>query len=386
MMRKCCLILVACIAVVGSARAADQVAGSAYCVHDTVPRSCQATWKWDKAVGRYQQLQRFDLDAATWVTEQDLISSPSGTSQALTRPAHLYRVQACRDPEEPRTCESSTAFWSPKFPARVNDVPEFVVTGRGRILGVSKALPLETVTAQYNVYLMVTALEGVDMKVMPPMTPPTKFVRFSDDASAWNDLEISVYEEYSGLQQISKSKSLSTKQPGLDGQRPEFIDEVPESARAAFRAERLTGWPASTSIDFPAAGRVAHTITVFADIDCQHCRQIFHDLPELAKFGIQVRFMAFPIAGIDSPAGEKMTDIWCSADPTGAFEQAIRGKPIPHFDCGKPIVPFHYALGRRMGLQGSPSIVSERGEYIGGYLSPSDLAARLSTGASTADP
>ena len=41
-------------------------------------------------------------------------------------------------------------------------------------------------------------------------------------------------------------------------------------------------------------------VTVFTDIDCTYCRQFHKTVPELQKRGLQVRYLMFPRAGLQS--------------------------------------------------------------------------------------
>ena len=49
---------------------------------------------------------------------------------------------------------------------------------------------------------------------------------------------------------------------------------------------------------------------------------------------------------------------------------------LPHASCKNPVAS-DYALGQRVGVDGTPAIYAENGVQIGGYLSPEDMLARL---------
>lgn len=125
-----------------------------------------------------------------------------------------------------------------------------------------------------------------------------------------------------------------------------------------------------------------HIITVFTDIDCTYCRMLHSQISQYLQEGIEVRYMAFPRAGVDSPSFEKTVDVWCADDPAAALTRAKRGQPVAHRTCDNS-VKNQMALGQRLGVSGTPAIVLENGEMIPGYQSPKALSAMLGTGGDT---
>src|SRR5262249_40930744 len=122
-----------------------------------------------------------------------------------------------------------------------------------------------------------------------------------------------------------------------------------------------------------------YTITVWADVACQHCQQMMRDMDELTARGIRVRFLAFPLNGPYSADGRTMASIWCSSDRKAAFKQALLGGPMPSSLCERDTVLLQYALGKKLGFIGSPTVVTDSGEVIGGYLTPDEMLERLTT-------
>jgi thiol:disulfide interchange protein DsbC len=49
---------------------------------------------------------------------------------------------------------------------------------------------------------------------------------------------------------------------------------------------------------------------------------------------------------------------------------------VPRKTCANPIA-MDYQLGRKIGLDGTPAIYAADGTQIGGYLSASDMLAKL---------
>ncbi len=118
------------------------------------------------------------------------------------------------------------------------------------------------------------------------------------------------------------------------------------------------------------------TVTVFTDIDCGYCRRFHSQIDEYLKRGIRVRYLFFPRAGKDSNSYRKAVAVWCSKDRTAALTAAKQGKEIEMRGCDHP-VDRHLELVTEFGLQGTPAIVTERGEILPGYVPPEQLAEYL---------
>ncbi|EXJ15119.1 disulfide isomerase DsbC N-terminal domain-containing protein [Imhoffiella purpurea] len=122
-----------------------------------------------------------------------------------------------------------------------------------------------------------------------------------------------------------------------------------------------------------------HTVTVFTDIECGYCRKLHNQIADYEKEGIRVRYLFFPRAGKDSPAYDEAVSVWCAGDADArraAMTKAKSGEQIPAKTCDNP-VDAHMALGRDLGLRGTPAILTEDGQLIPGYVPPKRLAAEL---------
>nr|VFK13819.1 MAG: thiol:disulfide interchange protein DsbC [Candidatus Kentron sp. LFY] len=119
-----------------------------------------------------------------------------------------------------------------------------------------------------------------------------------------------------------------------------------------------------------------HTITVFTDVDCGYCRKLHNEVPKFNDAGIEVRYLAFPRAGVSSDTYDKMVSVWCAKDRQKAMTNAKNGKTIATKKCTNPVKE-HFALGRKIGITGTPAIVLEDGTLVPGYLSASRLQGML---------
>lgn len=125
---------------------------------------------------------------------------------------------------------------------------------------------------------------------------------------------------------------------------------------------------------------VKHTITVFTDVDCAYCRKLHSEIGELNKLGVKVRYLAYPRTGPNTVSWAKMEQVFCSKDRKDALTHAKLGEDVKAPNCGTTPVASEFALGEQIGVNGTPAIITETGEYIGGYLPAAKLVQYLDTG------
>ncbi|HEY9034867.1 MAG TPA: thioredoxin fold domain-containing protein [Pseudomonadales bacterium] len=161
----------------------------------------------------------------------------------------------------------------------------------------------------------------------------------------------------------------------LDNNRMVNISEQ-DSARARIALMDQFN-PADMIIFSPKAPvRTKTHITVYTDVDCFYCQKLHQEVPELNARGIEVRYMAFPRAGIGSPSYKKIVSAWCAKDQQDAMTRLKNREQIPMADCDNP-VQRHYELGKKMGVTGTPAIITESGGLIPGYRPAAEMAKAL---------
>lgn len=151
---------------------------------------------------------------------------------------------------------------------------------------------------------------------------------------------------------------------------------IAEAQRDAKRKSLMASVALTDMAVFPAQGNRKAVITVFTDIDCGYCRKLHQEVPELNQIGVEVRYLAYPRAGVGSPSYDKLVTAWCSADRRDAITRMKRGEELPSRTCVNP-VEREYELGRAVGLQGTPAIVLEDGRLLPGYMSVDELSQVL---------
>lgn len=155
----------------------------------------------------------------------------------------------------------------------------------------------------------------------------------------------------------------------------ETREDLTEKALAGYRKAQIDAVPETEMIVYSPKEK-KHTVTVFTDIDCPYCRKLHREMAEYNKRGIEVRYLAYPRAGVGSESYNKTVSVWCAEDRNAAMDKAKAGEPIQEKNCDNP-VRRQMALGNAVGVQGTPAIVLENGEMIPGYQPAAQLAARL---------
>lgn len=121
-----------------------------------------------------------------------------------------------------------------------------------------------------------------------------------------------------------------------------------------------------------------HTITVFTDIDCGYCRKLHREIDEYTKRGIKVRYMFYPLAGPGSESWAKADAVWCSPDRNQAMTRAKLGETVTAtHPCENTPASKHYEFGAQLGIRGTPTILTDGGEILRGYLPADRLQAYL---------
>ena len=152
--------------------------------------------------------------------------------------------------------------------------------------------------------------------------------------------------------------------------------DMSEAALASVRAEVLKSIPLADRIVYSPVGAPKHKVVVLTDVECGYCRKFHNELAEYTKRGIEVQYLAFPRAGVGSADYRKMVSVWCADDRRKALTDAKNDRPVPAKSCKTP-VDMQHAAGLRMGLEGTPMILTTDGEFVGGYLPPDVLLQRM---------
>jgi thiol:disulfide interchange protein DsbC len=140
-----------------------------------------------------------------------------------------------------------------------------------------------------------------------------------------------------------------------------------EKRRDSERLERLAAVDTDDMIVFSPAGEPRAHITVFTDVTCFYCQKLHKE----------VRYLAYPRAGIGSPGFNQLASAWCADDPQGTLTRLKNRESVPENVCpGNPVAE-QYKLGQQLGVRGTPAIITESGQMIPGYQSTDELMVSL---------
>ncbi|MFV0279030.1 MAG: DsbC family protein, partial [Parahaliea sp.] len=158
---------------------------------------------------------------------------------------------------------------------------------------------------------------------------------------------------------------------------PKGYVNLAEKRRDAVRLERLAGVDPKDMIIFSAEGKPRTHITVFTDVTCFYCQKLHKEVPELNKRGVEVRYLAYPRAGLGSPGFRQLASAWCADDRQATLTALKNRETVPDNVCPGNPVAREYALGQELGVRGTPAIVTETGQMIPGYQSADELMVSL---------
>ncbi len=149
-----------------------------------------------------------------------------------------------------------------------------------------------------------------------------------------------------------------------------------EERRNGIRLDTLKKVSLDETVRFQPKGESKHVLTVFTDVDCFYCAKLHQEVDKLNAAGIEMRYLAFPRAGVRSETYKTMQSVWCADDQQKAMTDAKAGKEIAEKACSNPIAK-QYELGRQMGVSGTPALVMPNGELLPGYAPAEKLIQYL---------
>jgi thiol:disulfide interchange protein DsbC len=130
-------------------------------------------------------------------------------------------------------------------------------------------------------------------------------------------------------------------------------------------------------------GTGARTLAIFSDPDCPYCRRLEAEIKGLTDITIYTFLM--PIASLHPEARGKAIAIWCSKDRIASWHALMwRDEKISAKDCPHP-VDRNVALGERLGVSGTPTLVAGDGRLLPGAASSAQIEAWLTRSTASAE-
>lgn len=150
-----------------------------------------------------------------------------------------------------------------------------------------------------------------------------------------------------------------------------------EQRRDGERLEKLATVDTKDMIIFSPEGTPRAHLTVFTDISCFYCQKLHKEVPELNKRGVEVRYLAYPRAGVGSEGYRQLATAWCADNRQDTLTRLKAKQTLPENVCADNPVAAQFQLGQELGVRGTPALVTETGQLIPGYQSADDLMVTL---------
>ncbi len=142
---------------------------------------------------------------------------------------------------------------------------------------------------------------------------------------------------------------------------------ITDNKFSKLRLKALKSLNVRDMVVFAPENGTKNIVYIFTDVDCPYCSKIHNEVPALNKAGIEVRYLAFPRAGVGSGTYNDMVSVWCAKDKQQAMTDVKAGKEIEKAECNNPVAD-QYNLGQSIGISGTPALILSDGELIPGYL------------------
>ncbi|WP_077341825.1 thioredoxin fold domain-containing protein [Pseudocolwellia agarivorans] len=153
----------------------------------------------------------------------------------------------------------------------------------------------------------------------------------------------------------------------------QFVD-LDKEDKKTYRARLMSNVALEDMIVYKPVKQSKAIIWVFTDVDCPYCVKLHNEIPAINDLQIEVRYLAYPRAGLYSPSYSKIASAWCSDNPKEVLPKLQRGDHLELIECDEITVDQQFKLGNAIGVQGTPTIVFEDGNMVSGFHSSSKIA------------
>lgn len=155
----------------------------------------------------------------------------------------------------------------------------------------------------------------------------------------------------------------------IDGKTMQNITEKRQRDLSAIKWENL---PLDSAIK-TVRGNGKRTLAIFADPNCGYCKRFEKDLAKVND--VTIYTFLYPILSEDSQ--EKSKAIWCAADKSKAWSDAMLNGAIPAMSkCETPIAK-NLELGRKYRVSGTPTLIFHDGQRVPGQIPLAQLEKML---------
>lgn len=141
----------------------------------------------------------------------------------------------------------------------------------------------------------------------------------------------------------------------------------------------FTSLPEVSTINYsPEEGEDPAVVYVFTDVDCGYCRLLHEHMAEYHAQNIEIRYLGYPRAGINSRAYNRLVSAWCAEDRHDVLARVKNGTAVNeeeysvNSECAEN-VDKHYELGQKIEITGTPTNVLPNGKVVPGFTQAADL-------------
>jgi len=221
---------------------------------------------------------------------------------------------------------------------------------------VEKAV-LDKLSAKLQVPAMGLTVESVSTSELPGLYE----VQFANGGPLVYATESGDYFLLGDLFAVGDEGYVNLAEKRRDGERKAKLDAISEDDMIVYSPE----------------GEPRAYISVFTDVTCFYCQKLHREVPELNKRGVEVRYLAYPRAGVDSDGYRQLAGAWCADNPQDTLTKLKAKESITALPCDDNPVAAQYQLGQELGVRGTPAIVTQSGQMIPGYQSADELMVTL---------
>ncbi|BBP02004.1 DsbC family protein [Sulfuriferula nivalis] len=144
---------------------------------------------------------------------------------------------------------------------------------------------------------------------------------------------------------------------------------------AKLNAIKIDELPFEQAIKF-VKGNGSRKLVVFSDPQCPFCKKFEQELTKVDN--ITIYLFPYPIASLHPQSTAEAKAIWCAPDKNAAWQNALLKNTAPKNsgDCKNP-VDANIALGNKLHITGTPTLIFANGERVPGMVPAEKLEQLL---------
>ena len=152
-------------------------------------------------------------------------------------------------------------------------------------------------------------------------------------------------------------------------------ENVTDIRTRQLNAVKFDALPLDSAIKI-TRGNGMRKVAIFEDPNCGYCRRFEQDI--LGVTDITVYVFLYPILSKDSV--EKSKNVWCAPDRAQAWLDLMlktKQPPAAEASCNTAAIDKTLAFGRSKRVQGTPTIIFEDGDRVGGAMTREQFDKKL---------